>query len=195
MINTTKIYLVENIDNNPFKVYIGKTGSKQGRKKDHIYTFGPQIIYDYIDEIQSLNIKDWKPIETYWIQQFIAWGFEVVNERKYGGSGSNPGQKRNKYKPNSSKGIPRQKYSPRKKETKPRLNKGRPNPSKGIKRGPNKNPRKTELKSRTNYNYKLGKKVGTKGIPKPTLQGRKMGKEEIEKRRNSLKLFWSKNKK
>ena len=75
----TKIYLVENCYGDPNKVYIGKT--KNSRKKDHVKTYGPQIIYNEIDEIHSLNRKDWKPLETYWIHQFKQWGFEVMNKK------------------------------------------------------------------------------------------------------------------
>lgn len=83
MINTIKIYLVTNIDNNPFKVYIGKTNTS--RESKHKCKFGKQILYDVIDEINSQNKKDWKPLETYWIQQFKAWGFEVLNQNEGGG--------------------------------------------------------------------------------------------------------------
>lgn len=81
----TRIYLVWNIDNKPWRVYIGKT--KGTRKSNHKLKFGRQIEYDYIDEVISLNIKDWKPLETYWIQWFINQGYEVVNKNKNGGSG------------------------------------------------------------------------------------------------------------
>jgi hypothetical protein len=83
MINITKIYLITNIGNNPNKVYIGKT--KNSRKNNHKKTYGNQIIYTIIDEIHSLNRKDWEPLETYWIEQFRQWGFEIVNKNKGGG--------------------------------------------------------------------------------------------------------------
>lgn len=83
MINTTKIYLVTNIDNNPNKVYIGKT--KNSRKNKHKKTFGSQITYTYIDEVDSLNKEDWEPLESYWIEQFKVWGFIVINKNKGGG--------------------------------------------------------------------------------------------------------------
>jgi hypothetical protein len=85
MINTTKIYLVTNIDNDPNKVYIGKTN--KSREKAHKRTFGSQIIYTYIDEIFSLDRQDWKPLESKWIQYYIDLGYNVVNKRKVGGSG------------------------------------------------------------------------------------------------------------
>ena len=81
----TQIYLVENIEPGTNKVYIGKT--TDSRKSAHKSTYGSQISYTYIDEISSINHDDWEPIETYWIEQFRQWGFEVVNKRKQGGSG------------------------------------------------------------------------------------------------------------
>jgi hypothetical protein len=80
----TKIYLVENCYGDPNKIYIGKT--KNSRKNDHKKTYGDQIIYTCIDEIESLDRKDWKPLESYWIEQFYQWGFNVQNKNK-GGNG------------------------------------------------------------------------------------------------------------
>jgi len=85
MINITKIYIVTNIDNDPNKVYIGKT--KTSRESKHKLKYGSQISYTYIDEIPSLNRKDWKPLETKWIKYYINLGYNVVNIRKNGGSG------------------------------------------------------------------------------------------------------------
>jgi CRISPR/Cas system-associated exonuclease Cas4 (RecB family) len=81
----TKIYLVTNCYGDPNKVYIGKT--KNSRENNHKKTYGKNIVYTYIDEVASLNRKDWGPIESYWIEQFRQWGFEVVNPRKKGGGG------------------------------------------------------------------------------------------------------------
>jgi group I intron endonuclease len=83
MINITSIYLIEGIDNSPYKVYIGKT--KGSRKYAHKHTFGSNITYTIIDLISSLDRKDWEPLESYWIEQFKAWGFKVVNKNKGGG--------------------------------------------------------------------------------------------------------------
>lgn len=85
MKNITKIYLVENCYGDPNKVYIGKTINS--RESNHKKTYGNQIVYTFIDEINSLNRKDWEPIESYWIEQFIQWGFKVVNKNKKGGMG------------------------------------------------------------------------------------------------------------
>jgi hypothetical protein len=82
-IGITKIYLVTNCYDDPNKVYIGKT--KNNRKSSHKKTFGKNIIYNEIDKINSLNKQDWEPLETYWIEQFKVWGFEVLNENKGGG--------------------------------------------------------------------------------------------------------------
>jgi hypothetical protein len=82
---STKIYLVENIEPGTNKVYIGKT--KSSREYFHKKTFGQQISYTYIDKVDSLCYDDWEPLETYWIEQFKQWGFNVVNKRKKGGSG------------------------------------------------------------------------------------------------------------
>jgi hypothetical protein len=84
MINTTKIYLVTNIDNDPNKVYIGKTINS--RRSQHKNKFGSQITYTYIDEIQSLDRKDWKNLESKWIKHYIDLGYNVVNKNK-GGNG------------------------------------------------------------------------------------------------------------
>lgn len=81
----TKIYLVTNCYGDPNKVYIGKT--KNSRKNPHAKTYGKNIEYTYIDQVDSLNRKDWGPLETYWIEQFRQWGFKVVNHNKKGGGG------------------------------------------------------------------------------------------------------------
>ena len=79
----TKIYLVENCYNNPNWVYIGKT--KNCRKNDHKQKYGKQINYTIIDYINSDDKKDWTPIESYWIEQFKVWGFNVLNQNTGGG--------------------------------------------------------------------------------------------------------------
>ena len=96
----TYIYLVENCFNNSNKVYIGKTINPNHRKAIHKQTYGKQIVYTIIDQVHSIEHKDWKLIETMWIQSFIGWGFDVLNERKEGGSGSSEWteEQKNKHK-------------------------------------------------------------------------------------------------
>jgi len=102
MINITKIYLVENCYGDPNKVYIGKT--KNNRKYNHSKTYGSQITYTYIDKVNSINHNDWEPLETYWIEQFRQWGFQVMNKNK-GGSGPDFQTEETKQKiSNSTKG-------------------------------------------------------------------------------------------
>jgi len=79
-----KIYIVTNIDDNPYTVYVGKTSIKT-RKSGHKLKFGSQINFDYIDEIESEDKKDWKPLESYWIEQFRHWGYNVLNKNEGGG--------------------------------------------------------------------------------------------------------------
>ena len=81
----TKIYLVENCYGDSNKVYIGKT--KNSRIGPHKRTYGKNITYTIIDEIYSLDHKLWKPLESYWIEQFRQWGFELMNINKKGGQG------------------------------------------------------------------------------------------------------------
>jgi hypothetical protein len=85
MINITYIYLVE-IGNN--QVYIGKTVNPKNRETNHKITYGETITYSIIDQVDSIEHKKWKPIETMWIQSFMTWGFDVVNIKKEGGTGS-----------------------------------------------------------------------------------------------------------
>lgn len=82
----TYIYLVENCYGDSNKVYIGKTKNPNKRKNDHKRTYGSED-YIIIDQVDSLDRKKWRPIETMWIQSFIGWGFDVVNPRKEGGGG------------------------------------------------------------------------------------------------------------
>jgi hypothetical protein len=81
----TYIYLVENCYGDLNKVYIGKT--RNSRKNSHKRTYGKNITYTIIDKIFSLDHKIWKPLESYWIEQFRQWGFEIMNINKKGGQG------------------------------------------------------------------------------------------------------------
>lgn len=82
----TKIYLVTNCYGDPNKVYIGKTKNTT-RENNHRRIYGKNIIYTEIDEINSLERKDWTPLETFWIQYFKFLGFDIQNKKLEGGSG------------------------------------------------------------------------------------------------------------
>lgn len=82
----TYIYLVENCFGDSNKIYIGKT--KNSRKNNHKRTYGSEIIYTIIDQVNSFDSEVWEPIETMWIQSFISWGFDLQNIKKKGGGGS-----------------------------------------------------------------------------------------------------------
>ena len=84
--NITRIYLVTNCYGDPNKVYIGKT-KNSSRENDHKRKYGKDIIYTYIDEVESLKKEDWEPLETFWIQYFKYLGFDIQNIRMKGGSG------------------------------------------------------------------------------------------------------------
>jgi hypothetical protein len=81
MIHTTKIYLVTNCYNNPNDVYIGKTINVINREYNHKIRFGHQIQFTVIDETDA----DWKSLESYWIEQFKHWGFNILNKNNGGG--------------------------------------------------------------------------------------------------------------
>jgi hypothetical protein len=85
MINITYIYLIENIDNDPYKVYIGKTINPKNRKLKHRQTYGDNLIYNIIDSIESIDRNKWEPLESYWIHQFKCWGFNIINQNEGGG--------------------------------------------------------------------------------------------------------------
>ena len=85
MINIAYIYIITNIDDNPNKVYIGKTIHINYRRHFHHSKFGKNIIYSVIDQISFSNHKEWKFLESYWIEQLRQWGFELVNKNKGGG--------------------------------------------------------------------------------------------------------------
>jgi hypothetical protein len=81
----TYIYLVTNCYNDPNKVYIGKTKNIKSRELNHKKIYGYDILYTIIDNINSFSRCDWKPLESYWIEQFKVWGFNVLNKNNGGG--------------------------------------------------------------------------------------------------------------
>jgi hypothetical protein len=100
--NITKIYLVTNCYGDSNKVYLGKEKSHKSRSRyiDHKIKFGKDIIFTYIDEVKGWDIKDWKPLECFWIEYFKFLGFDIQNKNK-GGCG--PSFQTNKTKNKISK--------------------------------------------------------------------------------------------
>jgi predicted GIY-YIG superfamily endonuclease len=71
------IYILEK---NHIPFYVGKTKYPVRRKHKHHQTYGNDIKLTIIDEV-----IDWKYWESYWIEQFKAWGFNLINQNKGGG--------------------------------------------------------------------------------------------------------------
>jgi hypothetical protein len=82
----TYIYLVTNCYDKPEYVYIGKTTQISARKSRHKSIYGETIEFAIIDQVDSFERSIWGPLENYWIEQFIQWGFNVQN-KNVGGNG------------------------------------------------------------------------------------------------------------
>lgn len=76
-----KIYYLHRGDGIPF--YIGKAKNAVRRYHGHRRTFGLDIKLQIIDEVE-----DWKFWESYWIEQFKCWGFNLENKNNGGGGPS-----------------------------------------------------------------------------------------------------------
>jgi hypothetical protein len=85
----TYIYLVENCYGDFKKIYIGKSVNPKYRKNKHKLKFGKLIQFTIIDSVNSVNKKDWEPLECFWIEQFKQWGFDIQNKNNGGGGPSN----------------------------------------------------------------------------------------------------------
>jgi len=66
-------------------VYIGKTKNPKSRKSKHKPRFRDWD-YGIIDSVDSFSKTEWKPLESYWIEQFRQWGYSLENLNE-GGSG------------------------------------------------------------------------------------------------------------
>lgn len=74
-----KIYFLHNGNNIPF--YVGETSQPlKYRLSHHKRKLGNKIYIELIEEV-----KDWRFWETYWIQQFKAWGYKLINKNNGGG--------------------------------------------------------------------------------------------------------------
>ena len=83
--NITYIYFLHRGNEIPF--YVGKTTLKNRSQRitDHKVRFGSNIYFEILEEIESLDKKQWKPLECYWISQFKTWGFKLENQNGGGG--------------------------------------------------------------------------------------------------------------
>jgi hypothetical protein len=82
--NMTKIYVLER-NNIPF--YIGKTIQEI---KDRYYTHGSRKTDSEIIEIDCVDDNDWRFWESWYIELYKSWGFELDNKNN-GGGGRGPG--------------------------------------------------------------------------------------------------------
>lgn len=80
----TKIYVLER-NNIPF--YIGKTIQEI---KDRYYTHGSRKTDSEIIEIDCVDDNDWRFWESWYIELYKSWGFELDNKNN-GGGGRGPG--------------------------------------------------------------------------------------------------------
>lgn len=70
-------------DENGVPLYIGKTKNDLSlRESQHRRKLNKRI---YISELDVVDNKEWKFWESYWIEQFQAWGFILKNKNKGGG--------------------------------------------------------------------------------------------------------------
>ena len=81
-----KIYLITNITDNPYEVYIGQTTNPYNRLANHRRNYHKDIEMTILDEIKTTLRQDWEQLETFWINQFQNWGFKLNNKNK-GGNG------------------------------------------------------------------------------------------------------------
>jgi len=87
-IKTTKIYLITNITDNPYEVYIGQTKCPNHRLSNHRNKYHKDIKMTIIDEIKTQSRQEWKQLEAFWLGIFQSWGFKLDNKNK-GGNGPN----------------------------------------------------------------------------------------------------------
>ena len=79
--------LIYEISKNNKPIYIGKTkeGGATFRKSHHKKRWGDGIALTIIDEIEGIDKQIWKSLESYWINQYKTWGFNLENKNDGGG--------------------------------------------------------------------------------------------------------------
>jgi group I intron endonuclease len=109
---TTFIYTIA--DENGNIRYVGKSNNPQRRihqhlregKNSHKYNWLQSIkkrgFFPVVEILDEVPVNDWETHEIYWISQFKAWGFNLVNKCD-GGIGPNGSIRSDKFKDNISK--------------------------------------------------------------------------------------------
>ena len=86
MINTIQIYFLHKGDNIPF--YIGETSLPlKSRLSHHKRKLGKDIL---IEQLDVVSLDSWRFWESWYIELFKSWGFNLTNKNK-GGGGSDKG--------------------------------------------------------------------------------------------------------
>ena len=81
--NKQAVFIYCLFDNNDIPFYIGKTKNPLKRREKQHQT---RLNIDCsILEIDLVEEKDWEFWECFWIEQFIQWGFNLINKNKGGG--------------------------------------------------------------------------------------------------------------
>jgi len=84
----TYIYKLENCYNDPKLTYVGKTIDPNRRLKEHRKTYGCNTKMIILDEVDSLLVEDWLPLESKWISIMKQTHYTPLNQNN-GGGGSN----------------------------------------------------------------------------------------------------------
>jgi len=82
-----KVYIYCLFDENDIPLYVGKTKNNLTlREYQHQRRLNRLVKIFELDYVESNNWKFW---ESYWIEQFKTWGFNLLNQNKGGGGVSN----------------------------------------------------------------------------------------------------------
>ena len=75
--------MIYELSKNNVPFYIGKTSRNafRSRKSKHKQKYGKDTVFTVIDE----SNLDWKLLEPFWIAQYKAWGFNLLNKNNGGG--------------------------------------------------------------------------------------------------------------
>jgi hypothetical protein len=80
-----EVTFIYELSKNGIPFYIGKTKNPYSREDNHKLKHGKDIEFNIIDSVNSFSKEKWKPLETFWIVQYKAWGFDLTNGNNGGG--------------------------------------------------------------------------------------------------------------